>query len=156
MPKKPIKEPVEANARFQRRKQKSKKLAIVLRSQMAKTDLTVRDLESRTGLNYEHLRRIILGEAHPTDDELASICQIVDAPAAKLQLFSIEDRIYNDYGVMVSLEADGNAKLIDLAPEVALIARDWRALTHDQQVSFMVQIQAVADHNWKSKSKASK
>jgi len=61
------------------------------------------------------------------------------------------------YGIELGLESKSipvkPAVESAVPPDLKLMASDWVALTPDQQVSFRVQIQAVAECNRKHKGK---
>ena len=127
-------EPAQTPAR------KSNRLALRLRDRVPQTGLSLPELAAKTELHYEHLRRILGGQAHPDDGGIAALATVLNLPLEELRELSLEDQVINRFGRLPNVE-------VTQGGDLASLSSDWMTLTPDQQRMFRIQIRAVADDN---------
>ncbi len=111
-----------------------------LRSAMDAKGLSARDLADRAKITYEHVRKLIRGDAYPSKSLLRVICQELDwDPERALQL-SHTDKIERKFGGVPAMLAGKN-------PELSEIERHWEYLNDEQKNTVKVLIAALADRN---------
>jgi|SRR5579884_127349 len=116
------------------------RLAHALTERMKELDLTMRQVAERTGLTYEHIRKLSRGEAFPSKLVLREICAVLDLQLEEMEALAVADRVENKYGGIPHA-------LVGNHPELSLLAPWWDRLTPDQKESFRVQIKSVAETN---------
>ena len=79
-------------------KQKYGSIAEAMNGAMATKNIGLRDLEGRTGISYEHLRKMSKGEATPSPSKLVSICKILDLDLHSMQALEAAQRMQKKYG----------------------------------------------------------
>ena len=116
------------------------RLARALAARMHDLDFTLRDLAERTGLTYEHVRKLTKGEAYPSKLALREVCCALDLDLSEMETLAVADRVEHKYGGIPHA-------LAGKRPELSLLAPWWDQLTPEQKESFRVQIRSVAEAN---------
>ena len=116
------------------------RLARALVDRMNQIDLTIRQLAQRTGLTYEHIRKLAKGEAHPSRLALREICGVLQLEPGRMESLAIADRIEKKYGGIPHALAGQH-------PELSLLAPWWDLLTEEQKDFFRIEIRGVAEAN---------
>ncbi len=122
------------------------RFAQALAGRMNERDLSVRHLAERTGLTYEHIRKLVKGAAFPSKLALREICRVLDLAFEDMQPLVVADRIEKKYGGIPHALAGKH-------PELSLLARWWDLLTAEQKDMFRIQIRSVAESNQKAASR---
>jgi transcriptional regulator with XRE-family HTH domain len=118
------------------------RFAQALADRMNERDVPVRQLAERTGLTYEHLRKLVKGDAFPSKLALREICRVLDLVFDEIHPLVVADRIEKKYGGIPHALAGKH-------PELSLLARSWDLLTAEQKDMFRIQIKSVAESNQK-------
>jgi transcriptional regulator with XRE-family HTH domain len=116
------------------------RLAQALAERMNELDVTIRQLAEGTGLTYEHIRKLVKGEASPSKLALQEVCRALELPPEKMQELVVADHIERKYGGIPHALAGKH-------PELSLLAPWWDLLTEEQKAAFRVQIRSVAEAN---------
>jgi transcriptional regulator with XRE-family HTH domain len=116
------------------------RFAQALAERMNENDVPVRQLAERTGLTYEHIRKLVKGAAFPSKLALREICRALDLPVERMQPLVVADRIEKKYGGIPHALAGKH-------PELSLLARWWDLLTAEQKDMFRIQIKSIAESN---------
>jgi transcriptional regulator with XRE-family HTH domain len=116
------------------------RLARALVERMNQLDLTIRQLAERTGLTYEHIRKLAKGEAHPSRLALQEVCRVLQLDGAHMESLAVADRIEKKYGGIPHALAGQH-------PELSLLAPWWDMLTAEQKDFFRIEIRGVAEAN---------
>ncbi|HTM40231.1 MAG TPA: helix-turn-helix transcriptional regulator [Terriglobales bacterium] len=116
------------------------RLARALVERMNQQDLTIRQLAQRTGLTYEHIRKLAKGEAHPSRLALQELCRALQLEPARWETLAVADRIEKKYGGIPHALAGHH-------PELSLLAPWWDVLTEEQKEFFRIEIRSVAEAN---------
>ncbi|HLK35008.1 MAG TPA: helix-turn-helix transcriptional regulator [Terriglobales bacterium] len=119
------------------------RLARALVERMNRLDITIRQLAERTGLTYEHIRKLAKGEAHPSRLALLELCRVLQLEAASMEKLGVADRIEKKYGGIPHALAGRH-------PELSLLAPWWDMLTEEQKTFFRIEIRSVAEANRRS------
>ncbi len=123
------------------------RLAPALVERMNQLDFTIRQLAHRTGLTYEHIRKLAKGEAHPSRLALQELCRVLQLPPHEMQNLAVADRIEKKYGGIPHALAGHH-------PELSLLAPWWDMLTQQQKDFFRIEIRSVAEANRVSRKPA--
>ncbi len=121
---------LEAEGRFAR--------ALVER--MHQLDVTIRQLAERSGLTYEHIRKLAKGEAFPSRLALRQLCLLLRLDSGEMERLAVADRLEKKYGGIPHALAGKH-------PELSLLEPWWDRLTEQQKSSFRIQIKSVAESN---------
>ena len=116
------------------------RLARALVERMNQLDFTIRQLAQRTGLTYEHIRKLAKGEAHPSRLALQELCRVLQLEPARMETLAVADRIEKKYGGIPHALAGRH-------PELSLLAPWWDMLTPQQKDFFRIEIRSVAEAN---------
>lgn len=116
------------------------RLARALVERMNELDLTVKQVAERTGMTYEHIRKLVKGAAYPSKLALREVCRVLDLDVRKTDSLAVADRIEKKYGGIPHALAGKH-------PELSLLAASWDQLTEEQKTSFRIQIKSVAEAN---------
>jgi transcriptional regulator with XRE-family HTH domain len=116
------------------------RLARALVERMNELDLTIRQLAAATRLTYEHIRKLVKGEAHPSRLALQELCRVLHLESARMEPLAVADRIEKKYGGIPHALAGSH-------PELALLAPWWDMLTQEQKELFRIEIRSVAEAN---------
>jgi transcriptional regulator with XRE-family HTH domain len=116
------------------------RLASALVERMNQLDLTIRQLAERTGLTYEHIRKLAKGEAHPSRLSLQELCRVLHLERGRMESLAVADRIEKKYGGIPHALAGHH-------PELSLLAPWWDLLTAEQKDLFRIEIRSVAEAN---------
>ena len=116
------------------------RLARALVERMNQLDLTIRQLAQRSGLTYEHIRKLAKGEAHPSRLALQELCRLLQLDRSRMESLAIADRIEKKYGGIPHALAGNH-------PELSLLAPWWDMLTPEQKELFRIEIRSVAEAN---------
>ena len=120
----------------------SGRLASALVDRMNELELSIKDVASRSGLTYEHIRKLVKGDAYPSHLALRELCEVLALEQAQMEPLAIADRLEKKYGGIPHALAGRH-------PELSLLARWWDLLTEEQKDSFRIQIRSVAESNEK-------
>src|SRR5215471_16323240 len=118
----------------------SGRLAQSLVARMNERDITIKDLAARSGLTYEHIRKLVKGEAYPSRLALREVCRALALDFEEMDKLGVADRLERKYGGIPHALAGRH-------PELSLLARWWDLLTDEQKTSFRIQIRSVAESN---------
>jgi transcriptional regulator with XRE-family HTH domain len=116
------------------------RLARALVERMNELDLTVKRLAERTGLSYEHIRKLVKGVAYPSKLALRELCRVLSLDLKNMETLLVADHIEEKYGGIPHALAGKH-------PELSLLAQSWDLLTPEQKDSFRIQIKSVAEAN---------
>lgn len=116
------------------------RLARALVERMNQLDLTIRQLAQRTGLTYEHIRKLAKGEAYPSRLALQELCRVLQLEPSRMETLAVADRIEKKYGGIPHALAGRH-------PELSLLAPWWDMLTQEQKDFFRIEIRSVAEAN---------
>jgi transcriptional regulator with XRE-family HTH domain len=116
------------------------RLAQALAERMNHLDLTIRQLAERSGLTYEHIRKLVKGAAHPSSLALREVCGVLNLDVAAMERLAVADRIEKKYGGIPHALAGKH-------PELSLLAPWWDRLTQEQKEFFRIEIKSVAESN---------
>jgi transcriptional regulator with XRE-family HTH domain len=111
-----------------------------LRSAMDAKGVSAKDLADRVNITYEHVRKLIRGDAYPSKALLTLICQTLSWDPDKATQLASTDKIERKFGGVPALLAGKN-------PELVEIERHWDYLTPEQKETVKVLIAALADRN---------
>ena len=118
------------------------RLAQSLAERMNERQQTIKDVAAQSGLTYEHVRKLVKGEAYPSRLALRELCRVLALDETEMEKLAIADRLEKKYGGIPS-------ELAGRHPELSLLARWWDMLTDEQKESFRIQIRSVAESNQK-------
>ena len=118
------------------------RLARALAERMNEMDLSIKDVASSSGLTYEHVRKLVKGEAYPSRLALRELCRVLTLDHPQMDELAIADRLEKKYGGIPHALAGRH-------PELSLLAQWWDMLTDEQKDSFRIQIRSVAESNEK-------
>ena len=118
------------------------RLASALVDRMNELELSIKDVAARSGLTYEHIRKLVKGEAYPSRLALQELCEVLALDQPAMDQLAIADRLEHKYGGIPHAHAGRH-------PELSLLARWWDLLTEEQKDSFRIQIRSVAESNEK-------
>lgn len=118
------------------------RLARALAGRMNELELTIKDVAARSGLTYEHVRKLVKGEAYPSRLALRELCQVLKLESGEMNELAVADRLEKKYGGIPHALAGRH-------PELSLLERWWDLLTEEQKESFRIQIRSVAESNEK-------
>lgn len=118
------------------------RLARALADRMNELELTIKDVALRSGLTYEHVRKLVKGEAYPSRLALRELCQVLKLDHGPMNELAVADRLEKKYGGIPHALAGRH-------PELSLLERWWDLLTEQQKESFRIQIRSVAESNEK-------
>jgi transcriptional regulator with XRE-family HTH domain len=116
------------------------RLARALSERMNELELSIRDVAASSGLTYEHVRKLVKGEAYPSRLALRELCRVLTLDWAQLDQLAIADRLEKKYGGIPHALAGRH-------PELSLLAPWWDLLTAEQRQMFRIQIRSVAESN---------
>jgi transcriptional regulator with XRE-family HTH domain len=116
------------------------RLATALVQRMNQLDLTIRQLAERTGLTYEHIRKLVKGAAYPSKLALREVCTALQLEATEMERLAVADRIEKKFGGIPHALAGNH-------PELSLLAPWWDMLTEEQKSFFRIEIRSVAQSN---------
>src|ERR1051325_6488060 len=111
------------------------RLARALTGRMNELDLSIRDVASSSGLTYEHVRKLVKGEAYPSRLALRELCRVLTLDHSQMDELAIADRLEKKYGGIPHALAGRH-------PELSLLEQWWDVLTEEQKDSFRIQIRS--------------
>lgn len=111
-----------------------------LRSAMDAKGFSAKQLADRVKITYEHVRKLIRGDAYPSKSLLTVICQELGWDAERATELAHTDKIERKFGGVPAMLAGKN-------PELSDIERNWEYLNYDQRNTVKVLISALADRN---------
>ena len=112
----------------------------LLTDAMEEKQLSIKDLSLQLDITYEHVRRIVRGEAIPSKYVLKMFCQILGVALHEAELAATADRVQKRYGAL-PLELAGKK------PGMDTLERLWDRLTTEQQASVTIMAQSLVKHN---------
>lgn len=118
------------------------RLARALSERMNELGRSIREVAASSGLTYEHVRKLVKGEAYPSRLALRELCRVLTLDAAQMDQLAIADRLEKKYGGIPHALAGRH-------PELSLLAPWWDLLTAEQKQMFRIQIRSVAESNQK-------
>lgn len=107
---------------------------------MAEKKMTIKDLAIAIDTTYEHVRRMVKGEALPSKFSLKEICRILKMDYKEAERAATADRITKKFG-SIPLELSGKN------PALAPVEKAWDSLTEDQQADVITMVQGWARRN---------
>ena len=116
------------------------RLARAFADRMNELEFTIKDVAARSGLTYEHVRKLVKGEAYPSRLALRELCQVLKLDHGEMNELAVADRLEKKYGGIPHALAGRH-------PELSLLERWWDLLTEEQKQSFRIQIRSVAESN---------
>lgn len=111
-----------------------------LRSAMDAKGVSAKELAERVRITYEHVRKLIRGDAYPSKALLTLICQTLDWDLDRATQLAHTDKIERKFGGVPALLAGKN-------PELRDIERHWEYLTTEQKETVTLLVAALADRN---------
>jgi transcriptional regulator with XRE-family HTH domain len=111
-----------------------------LRSAMDAKSVSAKELADRVKITYEHVRKLIRGDAYPSKSLLTLICQTLEWDSDKATQLAHTDKIERKFGGVPALLAGKN-------PELSDIERHWEYLHDEQKETVKVLVAALADRN---------
>ena len=69
------------------------RLAQSLVERMNAQDLTIKDVAARSGLTYEHIRKLVKGEAYPSRLALHELCRVLSLDFEEMDHLAVADRL---------------------------------------------------------------
>jgi transcriptional regulator with XRE-family HTH domain len=116
------------------------RLAKALTERMNELDLTIRQVAAKTGMSYEHIRKLVKGATHPSRLALHEVCRVLGLNLKAITNLAVADRIEKKYGgIPHELQGDH--------PELSLLSPWWDLLSEEQKASFQIQMKSVAESN---------
>ena len=79
---------------------------------------TLRDVAAQTKVTYEHMRKLIRQEAHPSEHMLEKLSKLLDLDLDEITKVVTADKIQHKYGKMPAILAKKN-------PELDAIEKEW-------------------------------
>ena len=110
----------------------------------ASNQLSTRQLAERTGTTYEHIRKLLAGEALPSKRLLKDIAQVLGTSASLLQEAADLHRVEHKYGKLLLRVAGRN-------PELHQLDLLWPSLTGIQKDELIALARFFVDRNSNSR-----
>src|SRR5258706_15714269 len=101
-------------------------------------DLTIRQLAERSGMTYEHIRKLAKGAAYPSKLALRELCHVLDLDERRMDMLAVADRLEKKYGGIPH-------ELAGKHPGVLVVARWGGVLTEEKKNRFCIQIKNVGE-----------
>src|SRR6266704_5003599 len=116
----------------------SSEFAAALDNRMEALKLNPTDLHKRVGdvVGYEHVRRIMKGEAFPSDRALRALCSALEMDFDDVKRLVDEARVKARYGDVV-------AEMTGRSPELDRVERLWKQLNREQRDTVIDIMQAM-------------
>lgn len=107
---------------------------------MEQRGLTIRDLAIKLGLTYEHIRRVVRGEAIPSKFILKPMCDELGIAFDEVDQIATGEKIRKKYGAIP-------VDLTPRDPDLSVIEKLWRQLSkgHRKDALSMMQTWAKSD-----------
>lgn len=102
--------------------------------------VSARELAGRVKITYEHVRKLIRGEAYPSQSLLTVVCSELGWDSTRATQLAQTDKIERKFGGVPALLAGKN-------PELTEVERHWEYLNPEQKATVKVLIAALADRN---------
>jgi transcriptional regulator with XRE-family HTH domain len=115
-------------------------IAELISSKMEQRGKTMKDLAEQFDVTYEHVRRVVRGEAIPSKYVLKLFAQELDIPYPELERVAVSDKIKRKYGSIP-------AELAGKNPSLEPVERVWGKLTEDQQSALIDMATSFAKRN---------
>jgi transcriptional regulator with XRE-family HTH domain len=112
----------------------------MISDRMQKLGLSIRDVSGNVDMTYEHVRRIVRGEALPSRFVLKPMCEYLGLNYKEADKLANADRIRKKFGT-IPLELAGKN------PELEPIEKVWNKLTEQQKRDAISMIQGWARNN---------
>jgi hypothetical protein len=74
--------------------------------------MSLRDMAAKTKGTYEHLRKLVRGEAHPSSLRLGEICKILHLDYAEMDRLITRDKMQHKFGDNVSTVLERNPQSV--------------------------------------------
>jgi transcriptional regulator with XRE-family HTH domain len=107
---------------------------------MKNKKMSIKDLAIKIDTTYEHVRRLVNGQALPSKFTLKEICNVLGLSYKEAERAATSDRITKKFGT-IPLELSGKK------PGLAPIERVWDNLTEDQQADVVTMVQGWSKRN---------
>lgn len=126
----------------------SSDFAAALDDRMDALKLNPTDLHRRLGdvVGYEHVRRVMRGEAFPSDKALRAICSALEMDFDDMKRLVDEARVKARYGDVV-------AEMTGRSPELDRLERVWKQLNREQKETLLDVVGVIARRNKNSPKK---
>ena len=109
----------------------------MLAQKMREVKLSIRDVATKVGTSYEHVRSIVKGKAVPSDLMARALAEALKINKAELERVVTADRIRRKFGT-IPLEIAGKN------PELEPLERVWNYLSQDHKADLVAQAEAWA------------
>jgi transcriptional regulator with XRE-family HTH domain len=109
----------------------------MLAGRMRDLKLSLRDVSTKVGTSYEHVRNIVRGNAVPSDAMAEALAEALKIKKEELRRVITADRIRVKFGT-IPLELAGKN------PELEPLERVWNHLSQDHKADLIAQAQAWA------------
>ncbi len=109
----------------------------MLAGRMRELKLSLKDVSTKVGTSYEHVRSIVRGIVVPSDAMAEALAGALKIKKAELQRVITADRIRVKFGT-IPLELAGKN------PELEPLERVWNHLSQDHKADLIAQAQAWA------------
>ncbi len=128
--------------RLQRpQKAQASRLALELARRIEAQHLTVKEVASQADLTYEHMRKLVNGEALPSIEALQRICKVLRADLHEMTTLLFAEKAFRTYGSHTIVDMTGANK------ELAPIEVNWPHLDAEQKAILIDVAQAMARRN---------
>lgn len=109
----------------------------MLAQKMREVKLSIRDVATKVGTSYEHVRSIVKGKVVPSDHMAQALAEVLKIKKSELERVVTADRIRRKFGT-IPLEIAGKN------PELEPLERVWNHLSKDHKADLIAQAEAWA------------
>ncbi len=118
-------------------KHMSMTLSDLIRQRMQQKGCSIRDLAAAAGVTYEHVRKIVKGDALPSRHSLQTLAKVLELELEEVEPLRVADGIRLKYG-QIPKEITGRD------PELQPIERYWHRLTKEQKATVTQLVRTLA------------
>ena len=112
----------------------------LISAKMAERGKSIKEMAEAVGITYEHVRRVVRGEAVPSKFVLKALCDALGIPYRDAQRTATADTIRFKYG-------DFPAEIAGKDPTLDPIERVWAQLTEDQKATLIDMARSFVKRN---------
>ena len=113
--------------------------AVALSDRIAEQQLRLKDVAARTGISYEHIRKLVSGNTLPSPEALQRICKALGLPRDEMSRKVLADTALRTWGIHI-MSPQSNTDLRH-------IENFWFLLTTDQRQTVLAMIKDMARRN---------
>jgi transcriptional regulator with XRE-family HTH domain len=117
-----------------------------LSERMRQLNVSIREVATKVGTSYEHVRNIVKGNAVPSKLMVRALAEALRMDKEELERIATADRIRIKFGT-IPLELAGKN------PELEPLERIWKQLSQEHKGDLIVQAQAWAKRDRESVKK---